>query len=205
MGEDVRARLFEPFFTTKHRDQGSGLGLATVYGIVRQSGGHIRVNTRLHHGSTFTVYLPRAEGVLDPALESGGTAELPRGSGTILVVEDEDAVRHLASRVLRANGYRVLEAGDPAAALRIAREQPRPVDVLVTDIVMPGMSGPALAERLVAGWPGPRCCTSPATPRRRSSGRARCRPAGRCWRSRSRPSSSPTTSARRSPARRPRC
>jgi PAS domain S-box-containing protein len=154
MDERTQARLFEPFFTTKELGRGTGLGLATVYGIVRQSGGHIRVNTRLHHGSTFTVYLPRAEGVLDPALESGGTAELPRGSGTILVVEDEDAVRHLASRVLRANGYRVLEAGDPAAALRIAREQPRPVDVLVTDIVMPGMSGPALAERLVAGWPG---------------------------------------------------
>jgi CheY-like chemotaxis protein len=78
---------------------------------------------------------------------------MPRGTGTILVVEDEEAVRYLACRVLRENGYRVLEAGDPATALRIAKEQAQPVDLLVSDVVMPGMSGPALAERLIAGWP----------------------------------------------------
>jgi two-component system cell cycle sensor histidine kinase/response regulator CckA len=153
MDERTQARLFEPFFTTKELGRGTGLGLATVYGIVRQSGGHIRVSTRLHHGSTFTIYLPMAEGMPEPEVEAGGWRDVPRGTGTILVVEDEDAVRYLACRVLRGNGYRVLEAGDPAAALRIVRAEGQPVDLLVTDIVMPGMSGPALAERLVAGWP----------------------------------------------------
>jgi two-component system cell cycle sensor histidine kinase/response regulator CckA len=153
MDERTQARLFEPFFTTKELGRGTGLGLATVYGIVRQSGGHIRVSTRLHHGSTFTIYLPMAEGMPEPEVEAGGWSDTPRGTGTILVVEDEDAVRYLACRVLRGNGYRVLEAGDPAAALRIVRAEGQPVDLLVTDIVMPGMSGPALAERLVAGRP----------------------------------------------------
>jgi two-component system cell cycle sensor histidine kinase/response regulator CckA len=153
MDERTQARLFEPFFTTKELGRGTGLGLATVYGIVRQSGGHIRVSTRLHHGSTFTIYLPMAEGLPEPGVEAGGWTDMPRGTGTVLVVEDEDAVRYLACRVLRGNGYRVLEASDPAAALLIVRTEGQPVDLLVTDIVMPGMSGPALAERLVAGWP----------------------------------------------------
>ncbi len=153
MDERTQARLFEPFFTTKELGRGTGLGLATVYGIVRQSGGHIRVSTRLHHGSTFTIYLPMAEGAPEPEVAAGGWSDIPRGTGTILVVEDEDAVRYLACRVLRGVGYRVLEAGDPAAALRIVRAEEQPVHLLVTDIVMPGMSGPALAERLVAGWP----------------------------------------------------
>jgi PAS domain S-box-containing protein len=153
MDERTQARLFEPFFTTKELGRGTGLGLATVYGIVRQSGGHIRVNTRLHQGSTFAVYLPMAEGSPVPSADAGGWSEMPHGTGTVLVVEDEEAVRYLACRVLRGSGYRVVEAGDPAAALRIAREQGQPADLLVTDVVMPGMSGPALAERLVAGWP----------------------------------------------------
>ena len=154
MDERTQARLFEPFFTTKELGRGTGLGLATVYGIVRQSGGHIRVSTRLHHGSTFSIYLPMAQGTLEPGAESVGWTEMPRGTGTILVVEDEDAVRYLACRVLRGNGYRVLEAGDPASALRILRDEPEPIDLLLTDVVMPGMSGPALAERLVARRPG---------------------------------------------------
>jgi two-component system cell cycle sensor histidine kinase/response regulator CckA len=153
MDERTQARLFEPFFTTKALGRGTGLGLATVYGIVRQSGGHIRVSTRLHHGSTFTIYLPMAEGLPEPGAKAGGWTDMPRGTGTVLVVEDEDAVRYLACRVLRENGYRVLEAGDPAAALLIVRTEGQPVDLLVTDIVMPGMSGPALAEQLVARWP----------------------------------------------------
>jgi len=153
MDERTQARLFEPFFTTKELGRGTGLGLATVYGIVRQSGGHIRVATRLHHGSTFTIYLPMAEGTPESDVEAGGWSELPGGTGTILVVEDEDAVRYLACRVLRGNGYRILEAGDPAAAIRIVKAEGQPVDLLVTDIVMPGMSGPALAERLIAGCP----------------------------------------------------
>ncbi len=153
MDERTQAHLFEPFFTTKGLGRGTGLGLATVYGIVRQSGGHIRVGTRLHHGSTFTIYLPMAEGTAESGMEAGAWDDMAPGTGTLLVVEDEDAVRYLACRVLRGIGYRVLEAGDAAAALRIARAEGQPLDLLVTDIVMPGMSGPALAERLVAKWP----------------------------------------------------
>jgi two-component system cell cycle sensor histidine kinase/response regulator CckA len=152
MDERTQAHLFEPFFTTKELGRGTGLGLATVYGIVRQSGGHIRVNTRLNQGSTFTIYLPRAAGAPELA-DPAPPVEPPQGTGTILVVEDEDTVRHLACRVLRAHGYRVIEAADPGTALRLAREQARPADLLLTDIVMPGMNGPALAERLVARWP----------------------------------------------------
>jgi PAS domain S-box-containing protein len=152
MDERTQAHLFEPFFTTKELGRGTGLGLATVYGIVRQSGGHIRVNTRLNQGSTFTIYLPRVEGVPEHATPTP-PVEPPKGTGTIFVVEDEETVRHLACRVLRANGYRVLEAADPSTALRLAREQARPADLLLTDIVLPGMNGPVLAERLVARWP----------------------------------------------------
>jgi PAS domain S-box-containing protein len=153
MDERTQARLFEPFFTTKALGRGTGLGLATVYGIVRQSGGHIRVSTRLHHGSTFTVYLPQVEGTPQAATDPAEWTEQPHGAGTILVVEDEPTVRRLACRVLRTDGYHVIEAGDPATALRLAAEQAQPMDLLVTDIVMPGMTGPALAERLLAGWP----------------------------------------------------
>ena len=154
MDERTQAHLFEPFFTTKELGRGTGLGLATVYGIVRQSGGHIRVNTRLHHGTTFTIYLPRAEGSPEGSGDTGTFADIPAGSGTILVVEDEETVRHLVCRVLRGIGYRVLEAGDPSVALRIMTERTQPIDLVVTDIVMPGMSGPALAERLLIHWPG---------------------------------------------------
>jgi two-component system cell cycle sensor histidine kinase/response regulator CckA len=153
MDERTQSRLFEPFFTTKELGRGTGLGLATVYGIVRQSGGHIRVSSRLHHGSTFTVYLPRAAGRAEDAAESPGWTEQPGGAGTVLVVEDEETVRRLACRVLRTKGYRVIEAEDPAAALRLMREHEGPIHLLVTDIVMPGMTGPALVERLIADRP----------------------------------------------------
>jgi two-component system cell cycle sensor histidine kinase/response regulator CckA len=154
MDERTQARLFEPFFTTKELGRGTGLGLATVYGIVRQSGGHIRVSTRLHEGSTFTVYLPRVEGRLE--LESPPEPEptSPRGTGTVLVVEDEESVRVLARRVLTARGYQVLDAASAAEALTLTENGRRPLDLLVTDVVMPGMGGPALAERLVAEQPG---------------------------------------------------
>jgi PAS domain S-box-containing protein len=154
MDERTQARLFEPFFTTKELGRGTGLGLATVYGIVRQSGGHIRVNTRLNEGTTFTVYLPRVESEadLEPADE---LVHIPlRGTGTVLVVEDEESVRVLARRVLSARGYEVLDAASAAEALRLTENGRRRIDLLVTDVVMPGMGGPALAERLVAAQPG---------------------------------------------------
>ncbi|HUF35611.1 MAG TPA: PAS domain S-box protein [Gemmatimonadales bacterium] len=154
MDERTRARLFEPFFTTKEMGRGTGLGLATVYGIVRQSGGHIRVQTRLHEGSAFTVYLPRVEGAADVAAAPQPPPAAARGSETVLVVEDEGAVRALARRVLEAQGYRVLDAASPAQALELTDEGRRRIDLLLTDVVMPGMGGPALAERLEARQPG---------------------------------------------------
>ena len=154
MDERTQARLFEPFFTTKELGRGTGLGLATVYGIVRQSGGHIRVNTRLHEGSTFTVYLPLVEGDAE-ADATGHSPTVPAsGSETVLVVEDEEAVRALARRVLTAKGYRVLDAASATEALKLADGGRRRLDLLVTDVVMPGMGGPALAEQLVAQQPG---------------------------------------------------
>jgi two-component system, cell cycle sensor histidine kinase and response regulator CckA len=124
-----------------------------VYGIVRQSGGHIRVNSRLHHGSTFTVYFPRVEGPGERFEELPGWIDQPRAAGTVLVVEDELAVRRLASRVLRARGYRVLEASNGADALRLVDRHGGPLDLVLTDIIMPGLSGPALVERLLHGEP----------------------------------------------------
>ena len=153
MDERTLARLFEPFFTTKEIGRGTGLGLATVYGIVRQSGGHIRVNSRLHHGSTFTVYLPRVEGPGERFEELPGWIDQPQAAGTVLVVEDELAVRRLASRVLRARGYRVLEASNGGDALRLVDRHGGPLDLVLTDIIMPGLSGPALVERLLPGAP----------------------------------------------------
>ena len=154
MDERTLARLFEPFFTTKELGRGTGLGLATVYGIVRQSGGQIRVSSRLHHGSTFKVYLPRVEpaGEHEPAPPAWSGPQ--RATGTVLVVEDEPSVRRLACRVLRATGYRVLEAREGAEALRLVEQHQGPVDLLLTDVIMPGLGGPALAARLLAETPG---------------------------------------------------
>jgi PAS domain S-box-containing protein len=154
MDENVLAHLFEPFFTTKELGRGTGLGLATVYGIVRQSGGQIQVVSRPGEGSTFTVYFPRSE----PAARTGtpqapAEAPAPGGSETVLVVEDEEAVRHLVCRVLRGKGYSVLEAPHAEAALAAADATGDPIHLLLTDIVMPGLGGPALAARLMAGRP----------------------------------------------------
>ena len=157
MDEHILAHLFEPFFTTKELGRGTGLGLATVYGIVRQSGGQIQVTSRLGEGSTFTVYFPRID---DPAgarqVAPGVPEPAPGGSETVLVVEDEEAVRHLICRVLRAKGYRVLEAPNAESALLVAGATPAPIDLLVTDMVMPGMGGTTLAAELVAVRPAMR-------------------------------------------------
>jgi two-component system, cell cycle sensor histidine kinase and response regulator CckA len=149
MDDHVLAHLFEPFFTTKELGRGTGLGLATVYGIVRQSGGTIQVASQPSEGSTFTVYFPRvvASSLSMPMLAAAPA--VPGGSECVLVVEDEEAVRHLVCRVLRAKGYRVLEAPHAEAALEMA-ETAGTIDLLVTDLVMPGIGGAALATRLVA-------------------------------------------------------
>jgi two-component system, cell cycle sensor histidine kinase and response regulator CckA len=148
MDAQTQSRIFEPFFTTKEKGKGTGLGLATVYGIVKQSGGYITVESELGRGSRFDVYLPAIERSADSKTPIVAT-ELPsRGSETVLLVEDEDAVRSLVREVLRGRGYQVLEAQKSAEALEICNTHPGPIDLLVTDVVLPQISGRALAQQL---------------------------------------------------------
>jgi CheY-like chemotaxis protein len=143
--------IFEPFYTTKGPGHGTGLGLATVYGIVKQSDGYISVDSTLGTGTRFTVLLPRADA---PVAESGhAPAPVPRGTETILLVEDEVAVRAVIRRMLETLGYTVLDAVDGGDAIRLAAEHTGHVDLLLTDVVMPELNGRALAERLSERWP----------------------------------------------------
>lgn len=147
MDADTQARIFEPFFTTKGPGRGTGLGLATVHGIVKQSGGSIVVLSEPGKGTTFKIYFPRFEGPAEqPAPLSAPAASL-RGSETILLVEDEEMVRALAQAILERNGYAVLAAKNVSDALRIVQEDSRPIHLLLTDTIMPGMNGPELAQR----------------------------------------------------------
>jgi two-component system cell cycle sensor histidine kinase/response regulator CckA len=154
MTPEIQARIFEPFFTTKEKGRGTGLGLATVYGIVQQLGGHIAVSSAPSRGTTFQVYLPRTREAAAPGKPSRSTAPAPRGSETVLLVEDEDAVRSLARLVLRQAGYRVLEAPGGDEALRVVGRHQGPIHLLVTDVVMPGQDGRQVAERLLGSHPG---------------------------------------------------
>lgn len=154
--EEIRERIFEPFFTTKSAGKGTGLGLATVYNILKHSGGYISVHTEEGRGCRFRIYLPRAEA------EQRAEAQLPiqeiasRKPATILLTEDEVAVRATARRMLEQMGYRVLEAGNGEEAMRVAEEHRGEIDLLLTDVVMPLMGGVELAERLTARWPSVR-------------------------------------------------
>jgi two-component system cell cycle sensor histidine kinase/response regulator CckA len=148
MDAETQARIFEPFFTTKEIGKGTGLGLSTVYGVVRQSGGHIWVYSELGLGTTFKIYLPCAEQPASVQQPSAAPAESLRGSETILLVEDEEALRGLTRSLLEDSGYTVLEAELPEAAIEIALQNSSKIHVLLTDMVMPGMTGKDLAAKL---------------------------------------------------------
>ena len=147
MTQEVKERVFEPFFTTKGAGKGTGLGLSTVYGIVKQSGGNIWVYGEPEKGAAFKIYLPRVDEPTEVFKEKL-VKDLPRGSETVLLVEDEEEVRKLAAQILQRQGYKVLEAPQGGDALLICEQHQTPVHLMLTDVVMPGMSGHQLAERL---------------------------------------------------------
>jgi CheY-like chemotaxis protein len=148
MDAATRARVFEPFFTTKPVGEGTGLGLATVFGIVRQSGGTVRLHSSPGEGTTFNIYLPRVPADSQPGLTERETPRGERGSGTVLVVEDEALVRDFTCRVLAGYGYRCMEATNGGDALDIIRGREEAIDAVVTDVVMPGIGGGALARQV---------------------------------------------------------
>jgi signal transduction histidine kinase/ActR/RegA family two-component response regulator len=154
MTREVQQRLFEPFYTTKGPGKGTGLGLATVHGIVKQLGGDIYVYSELGHGTTFKVYFPHLTANPDLVVAAVEQREAPRGWETILLAEDDDALRSLGARVLGAFGYKVLVARTGADALRIVAEHVGPIDLLATDVVMPEMSGGQLVEKVLRARPG---------------------------------------------------
>jgi two-component system cell cycle sensor histidine kinase/response regulator CckA len=157
---EVMQRIFEPFFTTKEVGAGTGLGLSTVYGIVRQTGGFIHVESEINRGTTFTVYLPafKQDGTIEVAPVSEAREDKPgpdlTGAGTVLLVEDEDAVRVFSARALRNKGYNILEARSGEEALTVLeKEGGDKIDLIVTDVVMPQMDGPTLYKHIRERWP----------------------------------------------------
>jgi PAS domain S-box-containing protein len=154
MDVETRARIFEPFFTTKGHGKGTGLGLSTVYGIVRQSGGHTQVESEPGCGTSFRIFLPRVSERLDPAATREATDRMPGGTETILVVEDEEAVRTLVCEVLGKHGYRVLEARNGGEAIAVCEDHEGEIDLLLTDVVMPEMDGQSLRRHLAPARPG---------------------------------------------------
>jgi two-component system cell cycle sensor histidine kinase/response regulator CckA len=153
MDAATQQRIFEPFFTTKAKGKGTGLGLSTVYGIVRQSGGHIEIRSAPGRGTTFEIILPQVSATVPTKAEHVMHSALPRGTETLLVVEDEDAVRVIVRRVLRDQGYAILEARDGNEALHICAQKGDTIDLVLSDVIMPGMGGRELARALAASRP----------------------------------------------------
>ena len=154
MDEQTQSHIFEPFFTTKELGKGTGLGLATVYGIVKQSGGYVWVYSELGHGTSFKIYLPMVETLAERRARAAQPQEhLARGSETILVVEDDPSLCEVTCDFLRSSGYVVLPAGSPEEALRLAHSHAGPIDFLLTDVIMPGMNGRQLAAKLTSHCP----------------------------------------------------
>ena len=154
MDERTKARIFEPFFTTKEAGHGTGLGLAMIHGFIKQSGGHVAVYSEPGVGSTFKLYLPEVEGGQSLEQLPSGIDKMPQGAETILLVEDEAGVRSLTRHVLQKCGYTVLDAARGGEALRLAEKHPGSIHLLITDVVMPGMGGRLVAERVTAKHPG---------------------------------------------------
>jgi CheY-like chemotaxis protein len=153
MTEEVKAHLFEPFFTTKPTGKGTGLGLATCFGIVKQSGGQIEVQSEPAKGSTFKVYFPQSQTSSEPGRSRNVVAKVAGGTETVLLVEDETPVRELAGAALRERGYTVIEAANGEEGLRLARKHVGKIDLVLTDVVMPVMGGKAMAEALTRTHP----------------------------------------------------
>jgi CheY-like chemotaxis protein len=157
MDGEILDNIFEPFFTTKEADRGTGLGLATVYGIVKQNEGFIDVSSEPGKATTFTIYLPPHEGSVDE-VQKPDTMDIQKGRGeTILVADDDPGIRKMCRAMLENLGYRVLTVGSPGEAIDLEREQVGKIDLLLTDVVMPGMNGKDLADRLSASCPDMGC------------------------------------------------
>ena len=153
MDAEILSHIFEPFFTTKPMGKGTGLGLATVYGIVKQSGGSIQVESEVSRGTTFRIYFPAAVGNTSKPLESIAVAKVAGGTETILIAEDEPDLRELARIFLEGYGYKVLEASSAEQAIQTADSFEKPIHMLLTDVIMPGMSGRQLAEHVLSKRP----------------------------------------------------
>jgi CheY-like chemotaxis protein len=153
MDAETQARIFEPFFTTKAQGKGTGLGLSTVYGVVKQSGGFIWVYSEVGRGSCFKIYLPRVDQPVERVGAAPFVSDAPRGTETILLAEDEQDVREVAREFLESGGYTVIEARDGAEALKKVEKHLGAIDLLITDMVMPGMTGQDLTVRLLQARP----------------------------------------------------
>ena len=149
MDQKTQARIFEPFFTTKELGKGTGLGLSTVYGIVKQSGGNIWIYSEPGRGTTFKIYLPRVDEGAQQHKRSSRLDEVFQGTETILLVEDEEMLRKLARQTLTMYGYQVLDAANGESAVSLCKDHQGPIDLVLTDVIMPGMSGREVADRLL--------------------------------------------------------